>query len=260
MRIAVVTGASSGLGAEFVRRLARRDEVEELWLIARRADRLEQVCRSVSREGTCRLRAIPLDLTEEQSLWDYQALLEAERPDVRWLVNAAGVGRIGANASLSRAELGNMVLLNAKAAMDVTQISLPWLGRGSHVLEICSTAAFQPLSGLGVYAATKAFLLSYSRSLRFELRPRGICVTAVCPYWIRDTEFIPTAQGTADGAAVRHFPMASRAGSVAAWGLMDASLGLAVSTPGPVCALHRLLAKFVPHGIMLTGWEGLRRL
>ena len=69
MRIAVVTGASSGLGAEFVRRLARRDEVKELWLIARRADRLEQVCRSVSREGTCRLRAIPLDLTEEQSLW-----------------------------------------------------------------------------------------------------------------------------------------------------------------------------------------------
>ena len=80
--------------------------------------------------GTCLLRAIPLDLTEEQSLWDYQALLEAERPDVRWLVNAAGVGRIGANASLSRAELDNMVLLNAKAAMDVTQISLPWLGRG----------------------------------------------------------------------------------------------------------------------------------
>lgn len=260
MKIAVITGASSGLGAEFVRRLARREELEELWLIARRADRLEQVCRSVPREAKCRLRVLPMDLTREECLLEYQALLETERPEVGWLVNAAGLGRIGLNAALSRAELDGMVLLNAKAAMDVTQITLPWLGRGSRVLEICSTAAFQPLSGLGVYAATKAFLLSYSRSLRFEVRPRGITVTAVCPYWIRDTEFIPAARATEDGGAVRHFPLASRAGRVAGWALADAALGLAVSTPGPVCALHRLLAKFIPHGIMLLGWEGLRRL
>jgi len=261
MRIAVVTGASSGLGAEFVRQLLERDRLEEIWLIARRADRMEALCRSLAHAaGSCRLRPIPMDLTEEAALRRYGALLEEEKPELHWLVNAAGFGKIGVNAELGREELDRMVLLNAKAAMDMTQLSLPFLGRGSRVLEICSTAAFQPLTGLGVYAATKAFLLSYSRSLRFELRPRGITVTAVCPYWIKDTEFIPVAKETLDNTAVRHFPLASRSRRVVGWALTDAQLGLAVSTPGVVCALHRLLAKFVPHSIMLLGWEGFRRL
>lgn len=261
MRVAVVTGASSGLGAEFVRQLLERDELEEIWLIARRGDRMEALCRSL--EGTaggCRLRPISLDLTEEAALCRYEELLKEEKPELRWLVNAAGFGKMGSNAEIGREDLDRMLLLNTKAAMDMTQLSLPYLGRGSHVLEICSTAAFQPLSGLGVYAATKAFLLSYSRSLRFELRPGGVTVTAVCPYWIKDTEFIPVARETRNNTAIRHFPLASTSRRVVRWALMDARLGLAVSTPGAVCALHRLLAKFIPHGILLLGWEGIRRL
>lgn len=261
MRIAVVTGASSGLGAEFVRQLLERDRLEEIWLIARRKEKMEALCRRLEASaGACRLRPIPMDLTEEESLRRYEALLEAEKPELRWLVNAAGFGKIGVNAELGREELDRMVLLNVKAAMDMTQLSLPLLGRGSRVLELCSTAAFQPLTGLGVYAASKSFLLSYSRSLRFELRPRGITVTAVCPYWIRDTEFIPVAKETPDNTAVRHFPLASRSRRVVDWALTDAALGLAVSTPGVVCALHRLLAKWIPHSVLLLGWEGIRRL
>lgn len=124
---------------------------------------------------------------------------------------------------------------------------------------IC-TAAFQPFPNLNVYAASKAFLYRYSRALRWELWGSGICVTAVCPYWIKDTEFISVAKETDRKKAIRHFPFASKASRVAAWALIDSRLGLAVSTPGPVCMVHRLAAKFLPADIMMAIWELIRRI
>lgn len=261
MGIAVITGASSGLGAEFARQLLGRKELDEIWLIARRREKMDKLCAALAdRAGTCRLRVLPMDLTEESALSEYSDLLERERPQVRWLINAAGFGKMGTNEEIGLEALDKMVLLNCKAAMDMTQRTMPYLVRGSHVLEICSTAAFQPLGGLGVYAASKSFLLSYSRSLHYEVRGKGIVVTAVCPYWIKDTEFIPVARETKDSAAVRHFPFASKCRHVTAWALNDAMLGFSVSTPGPVCAIHRLVAKFIPRDLMMLGWAGLRRL
>ena len=151
-----------------------------------------------------------------------------------------------------------MIRLNCQAAVEVTQVCLPFMGRGSRVLEICSTSAFQPLPYLNVYAATKAFLYRYSRALHWELRPRGITVTAVCPYWIRDTEFIPTAAQS--GQPVHHYPLASTARRVAFRALYDSRHGKAVSTPGPVCTVHRLAGKCLPSDAMMALWEGLRRL
>ena len=257
-RIAVITGASSGLGAEFARRLARAEDVEELWLIARRAERLEALAAEAGFAD--RMRLLALDLEQEQSLQQYEQLLEADQPEILWLVNAAGFAKMGSNAEIGRAALDRMLQLNCRAAMDMTQISLPFMARGSHILEICSTAAFMPLGGLGVYAASKSFLLSYSRSLYYEVRTQGIVVTAVCPYWIKDTEFIPTARQAANSKAVRHFPLASRARPVAARALRDTRLGLPVSTPGPVCTLHRLVCKFIPRDLLMLAWAGIRRL
>ena len=261
MGIAVITGASSGLGAEFVRQLLGRKGLDEIWLIARRREKMDELCAVLAdRAGACRLRVLPMDLTEESALAEYSDLLERERPQVQWLINAAGFGKMGTNEEIGLEALDKMLLLNCKAAMDMTQRTMPYLVRGSHVLEICSTAAFQPLGGLGVYAASKSFLLSYSRSLHYEVRGKGIIVTAVCPYWIKDTEFIPVARETKDSTAVRHFPFASKCRHVAAWALNDAMLGFSVSTPGPVCFIHRLLAKFIPRDLMMLGWAGLRRL
>ena len=245
MGIAVITGASSGLGAEFARQLLGRKELDEIWLIARRREKMDELCTALAdRAGACRLRVLPMDLTEESALAEYSDLLERERPQVQWLINAAGFGKMGTNEEIGLEALDKMVLLNCKAAMDMTQRTMPYLVRGSHVLEICSTAAFQPLGGLGVYAASKSFLLSYSRSLHYEVRGKGIVVTAVCPYWIK----------------VRHFPFASKCRHVTAWALNDAMLGFSVSTPGPVCSIHRLVAKFIPRDLMMLGWAGLRRL
>ena len=127
-------------------------------------------------------------------------------------------------------------------------------------MQICSVASFQPLPNLNVYAASKAFVLSYSRSLRWELLGRGIHVTAVCPYWISDTEFIPVTKEGGDPHAVRHFPLASHARHVAWAALRDSGLNLPVSTPGPVALLQRFFTKFIPHEIIIAFWEILRRL
>ena len=107
-----------------------------------------------------------------------------------------------------------MIDLNCRAAAALTAAVLPYMGRGSRVLEICSSAAFQPLPGFNVYAATKAFLLRYSRALRWEAAPRGIRVTAVCPGWIR-TDFMDVARDTKNGRTVRSFPFAQRPETVA---------------------------------------------
>ena len=126
------------------------------------------------------------------------------------------------------------------------------------MLEICSSASFQPLPGFNVYAATKAFLLRYSRALRWEAAPRGIRVTAVCPGWIR-TEFMDVARDTKNGRTVRCFPFALRPETVARRALRD-SRWMAVTTCGLPALVQRVASKFLPHCFIMACWEGLRRL
>lgn len=255
MRIAVVTGASSGLGRDFVRLLSARGGLDEIWAIARRRSRLEQL-RAVS---ACPVRVLPLDLTETESLRELEALLSAERPEIVWLINAAGFGRMGNIRELPAADGGEMIDLNCRAAVAVTALALPYVPRGGRILEICSTAGFQPMPGLGVYAATKAFLLSYTRTLHHEQLASGVHVTAVCPYWIKDTEFIGVARETSR-QRWRHVPLASRSEAVAHRALRDSALNLWVSTPGLVCTVHRFFAKFIPHCIMVPLMDLFSRL
>lgn len=257
MQIAIVTGASSGLGREFVRQISEQETLDEIWVIARRENRLEELSQKIH---SVRVRPIPLDLTAKDDIQIFRELLQKETPDVRILVNAAGFGKIGTYADITQKDCDDMIDLNCRGAVDTTIISLPYMNQGARILEICSTAGFQPMPGIGVYAASKAFLLRYSRALRWELFPRGIHVTAVCPYWIKDTEFIPTAKETKNGRAIRHFPLASRSHSVVALALWDSKVDLAVSTPSPVSFVHRITAKFIPHCIMIAIWELLRRV
>lgn len=260
--IAIVTGASSGLGREFVRQLFQKNSVQEIWIIARRENRLQELCRLSETDSSRRIliRPFPFDLTKKETFDEIRILLEREQPDVKVLVNAAGFGKIGAWKDISVEECSRMIDLNCKAAVNMTQIVLPYMSRKAAVLEICSTAGFQPFPYLNVYAATKSFLYRYSRALRQELFGDGIRVTAVCPYWIRDTEFISNAQKTKNSSYIRHFPFASREEQVVRHALADAQLGLAVSTPGLVCTIHRIAAKFIPSEIMMGIWALLRRI
>lgn len=261
MAAAIITGASSGLGMEYARQLVQNENLTQIWLIARRRERMEQLGEELKKiKPNLKVRILPLDLLKEEALQTYQEKLQAHRPKVSWLINAAGFGKIGENKELSRKDLDNMILLNDKAVVDITQLTVPYMKKGGHILQICSAAGFQPLPGLGVYGASKAFLISYSRSLRAEILKEKIYVTAVCPYWVRDTEFIPVAKEKAAPSAVKHFPLSSVMKDVVRRSLNDARKRKAVSTPSPVALADKYLSKLLPTELAILCWEGIRRL
>ncbi len=254
MKIASVTGASSGLGRAIARQQAQWEVVEVLWRVARREERLRELAAELKKPA----KALALDLTEPESIQTLRQALEREAPDVRVLVNAAGCGKFGTYADITAQEIGDMIALNCRAAVDLTNLSIPYMGRGSHILEICSSAAFQPLPGMNVYAASKAFLLRYSRALRRELRGTGIWVTAVCPGWIK-TEFMAVAKDTKNGQTVRHFPFATTPEHVASCALCGSRLGLAATLHGLATPVQWLAAKLLPHSLVMACWELIRR-
>ena len=188
MKIAVITGASSGMGREFVLQLSQEKQFDEIWVIARRTDRLQ----SLQNEVKTKIRPISLDLTREESIAEYGRLLEAEKPEVDVLVNASGVGRFGPFSDMELETMYRMIDLNTKAYVGMTYATLPYLREGSEVYQLDSLSSFQPVPYICVYGATKAFVLSFSRALNVELKKRGIRMMAVCPGWVK-TEFFDHA-------------------------------------------------------------------
>lgn len=256
-KIAVITGASSGLGQEYCRYLDQNVLLDELWIIARRRERLEELADTLS--TSCRI--LSLDLSLESSITELEQKLSETLPDIRFLINAAGFGKQGNYADISRREQDTMLLLNCKAMMDVTLVCLPYMQRGARILEISSVASFQPMQQLNVYAASKAFVSSYSRALRWELFPRHINLTCVCPYWIRDTEFIATTKtGTSRPTAVHHFPLSTTSSRVVKQSMLHNRLWLPFSCPGIFAPIFRVWSKFAPHELAMLVWEGLRRI
>lgn len=256
MNIAIVTGASSGLGLEYVRQISAKSTVDEIWVIARREERLQQISAMVSTP----LRAMVLDLTKEQDIENLQQALKYESPNVKLLINNAGFGKMGNYSQIPEQDVRDLIDLNCRASVEVTNAVLPYMHKGGNILIVSSSSAFHPVPGLNVYAASKAFLLSYSRGLRFELFDREINVTAVCPYWIKDTEFIHIAKHSRNSSAIRSFPLAGNKRNVVTQSLFDTYHGLAVSTPGLVSTLQRAAGKILPNCVTIGIWELLRRI
>lgn len=255
MRIGIVTGASSGLGRAYVREIDKTMDLDELWLIARREERLKDLAASLR----CRGRVLALDLTRRESLDALRDTLQSERPRIAILVCAAGFGKFGRAGDMTAEETHDMIALNCWGTAETTRVCLPSMRRGSRILEVASCAGFQPLPGLNLYAATKAFLLRYTRTLRWELAGRGIKVTAVCPYWLK-TEFMEVARNTANPDAVRHTYFAVRPQGVAAWSLTMNRLGAAVVTGGPIPFVMRVGSKVLPSGVTMAAWDKIRKL
>lgn len=263
MRIALITGASSGIGAEFARRIDRTEKgIDEIWLLARRKQRLEETAGSLHHAA----RVVQMDLTDRTCFETLDQMFQEAGVRVGLLVNCAGYGKIGNYEKVSRFDSENMIDLNCRAAVDITLSCLPYMQAGDRIIQICSTAAFQPLQHVNIYSATKAFLYHYTRALRMELLPRKISVLAVCPYWVKDTEFIGIAEKGKVAAAgrkdmpIRHYTFATTADRVVRSALRCSRMGLAVCTPGAVCTLDRIFAKILPREAMLYIWEAFRRI
>lgn len=247
MKIAIITGASSGMGREFVLQLDRSEAFDQIWVIARRLDRLEDL-RASTRAV---LRPLALDLTAPESLAQYRSLLEAEHPEVQVLVNASGFGKFRAFLDESLETLLNMIDLNDKSLVALTYLTLPYMGAGSRIYNMGSLSAFQPVPYINVYAASKAFVLSFSRGLGVELKPRGIRVMAVCPGWVK-TEFFDRA--VTDASVITYYNRYYTAEQVVTRALRDMRKGKDVSVCGFPVRAQVLLVKLLPHRTVMKTW------
>lgn len=254
-RIAIITGASSGMGRECARAIDKTHEVDEFWLIARRSKPLEDL----SGELSSPVRCLSLDITSAESRSTLTQMLEREAPHVHYLVNAAGFGKFGDFEHIANADTQAMVDLNCTALTMITQSTLPYMQRGSHIIQFASVAAFLSLPHLNVYAASKAYVLSYTRALRWELAGRGITATAVCPAWVK-TEFEEVARKTDAQQDVRHLLFAQKPTTVVRRALRANKLHFAVATCGVVSLFLRVVCKFLPRCVTMLGWELIRRL
>ncbi len=246
MNIAIITGASSGLGRAFFRRLVEKGPyVEQIWLIARREERLT----TMAEDCPIPVVTLPLDLTREESFETLEARLREERPLVQLLINNAGVGELGNMADSDRPTQTRMVDLNCRAATAMIMAVLPYMGNGCGIINIASIAAFAPNARMTVYSSTKAYLLSLSRGLRMELKPRGIQVLAVCPGPM-DTEFLDVAGITGNSETFEKLPYCNAA-RVAAGALRACRRGRGVYTPRLFFKFYRLVAKVLPHDLVM---------
>lgn len=245
-KIAVITGASSGMGREAAVQLADQfGWLDEIWLIARRKERLLRL----RKELPCPSRIFELDLTKKEALSSLSSALAEENPRIVFLVNAAGYGKIGRVGEVPLSEETGMPELNCTALTGVTHLALPYMGKNSRIIQFASAAAFLPQPGFAVYAATKAFVLSYSRALGEEVKKRGIYVTAVCPGPVK-TEFFDIAQTTGKIPLYKALTMADPKKAVRL-AIRDSVMKKPVSVYGPLMKLFRLAAKALPHSLLL---------
>ncbi|MBO7667838.1 MAG: SDR family NAD(P)-dependent oxidoreductase [Firmicutes bacterium] len=246
MDIAVVTGASSGMGREFVFALDKKYDLDEIWVVARREERLLEL------EDNCRARIVPLalDLIDSSSISEYDRRLKEAQPNIRTLVNAAGFGLFGEFSELPFDDQLDIITINDRSLTAFTYLSLPFMEKGSQIYNLGSMSSFQPTPYMCVYAASKAFVLSFTRAINVELEARGIRAMAVCPGWIK-TEFFDRA---VRDDTVSYFNRYYSAKQVIEQALTDMDKGKDVSVLGGPEKRQVWLVKHLPHRLVMRTW------
>ena len=245
MVIAVITGASSGLGKEYINAVIEQfPMVEGFWLVARRKELLKEIAEAHPDKT---IAAISLDLSQQESLEIFEKLLKEGNPEIKVLINNAGYGKGGDFFSSNRESQAGMVDLNCRALTAITEICLPFMRKGSRIINLASAAAFCPQPSFAVYAATKAYVLSFSRALHMELKSKGIYVTAVCPGPVK-TEFFRVS-GELTGKLKKL--TAAGAQAVVRKALQDSLAKKQLSVYGPPMKAARAGAKLLPHSLIM---------
>ena len=246
--VALVTGASAGIGKELAGRFAAGGH--DLILTARRADDLRQLADELTRAHAAACHVLPADLADPAAPRQLFDDLTARGLVTDVLVNNAGFGVYGPFAEADPDRLLDMVRVNVLALTHLTRLVLPGMierGRG-RVLNVASTAAFQPGPLMAGYYATKAFVLSLSEALSEEVKGTGVTVTCLCPGPTR-TEFVDRAG--MEGVAIFDSPGVMAAGPVADLGYRATMRGQRVAVPGVLNWLGTVGAKFVPRVVLL---------
>ncbi len=252
--IAIITGASSGIGKEFALKLNEHFSVDEIWAIARNENKLNEL----KAEITLPVKPLPLDLSKESSINDLKKFLEEELVNVSILINCSGFGKFDATENYPLSENMNMVDLNCKGLMGTCLTCLPFMQKGSKIINIASVAAFQPIPYINVYAASKAFVLYFSRALNGELKERGISVMAVCPFWTK-TAFFDRAVTTKEPVVKKYIAMYDPK-DIVKRAYKDIKKGKDVSKYGFKARAQAMLVKILPHSLVMKVWKKQQKL
>ena len=246
MKIAVITGASSGMGREFVYAIDKEFELDEIWVIARREEKLRELndrCRTA-------VRPVALDLLERESYQKYKEMLETEKPEIQVLVNAAGFGLFGTFTEMDMDKQLDIIQLNDQALTAVSHISIPYMPAGSHLVNLASNSSWQPVPYINVYGASKAYVMSFSRALGVELQNRGIHVMAVAPGWIK-TEFFDHA---VHDDTIKYYDRYYTAEQVIERAMKDLRKKKPVSILGLPVRMQVRLVKHLPVSLVMKTW------
>lgn len=259
--IAIVTGASSGMGREFVYAIDRanglrpggaceasgfRVELDEIWVMARREDRLIQL----QEECETKIRVLPVDMGGRDWFETYRTLLTEQNPHIQLLVNAAGCGLFGTFTEMEMEKQLDIIDLNDRALTAMCHMSIPYMPAGSSIVNLASNSSWQPVPYINVYGASKAFVMSFSRALGVELKDQRIHVMAVAPGWIK-TEFFDHA---VHDNTIKYYDRFYTARQVIDKAMKDLKKGKAVSILGlPVQAqVHAI--KHLPVSLVMKIW------
>lgn len=245
---AVITGASSGLGREYVKQVVKlHPEITEFWLIARRADKMQELADEFTNK---KFNIISLDLSNKEAFDEYKKQLDLAKPNIRLLINNSGYGKLGNFKELPTYEQTGMIDVNIRALTAITRLSLEYMHSGSVILNVCSIAAFIPNPRMAVYCSTKAFVFSFSKALREELKAEGINVLAACPGPM-DTEFLSVANIPQGASKLFDFCPRVSPEIMAERSLKYAFAGKAVYTNKFIYKLYRVLCKLIPHNWLM---------
>ena len=245
-RIAIITGATGGIGREFVRQVSGY-ELDEIWAIGRNEVKLKELSDTYGEK----IVLVTADLSEISGIEKVERMLAEQKPEVRFLINNAGIAKMAACREFSQEEIIRTIDVNCKVPVLLCNLCIPYMKQGSNILNIASASAFQPNPYINLYAASKAFERNYSRALNVELEGTGITVTAVCPGWV-DTELLPKEL---NGKKVK-YPGIVTAERVVRTALKDAEKKRDMS----VCSLYvkcqHMNVKFMPQRLVMKIWTG----
>lgn len=251
-RIAIITGATGGIGKEFVKQLIElHKELDQIWIVGRNQDKLDKIKNAYGEL----IYPIKCDLSIESGVKSFIKIIDESDIDIRYLINSAGVAKMGKYDEFEVNELANTVDLNCKTVVLLCNACLSHMNKNSRILNISSASSFQPNPYIALYSASKVFVKNYSRALNFELKYTGITCTAVCPGWV-DTDML---QKERNGKIIK-FPGIVSAKRVVKLAIKDADKGKDMS----VCSLYvkyeHLFSKILPNSLVMKIWaKGLKR-
>lgn len=253
MKIAIVTGAGSGMGKEFALKL-KNEELDEIWAISLENEDLFELTKLMHIKVNEKL----MDLSNLDNLNKLQDEILKTSPHILWLINCAGFGKFDDYDNIKTETNLNMIDVNCKAMVKLVDMCLPYMKKGSRIVNFASVAGFQPVPYITMYASTKAFVLSYSRALGTELKHKGISVTCVSPYWTK-TKFFKRAVNK-ENVIVKNYIVMYKPKKVIDKAYKDSLNRKALSIYGFVANVQVLLAKLLPASFVQSVWIKQQKL